>query len=106
MPQHQMATQSIDISIVDVYDIAASIGKEFEKIIDNFGPETVTDLMPKVIHVLEQLECLAGRNQKENSEIADLRLTIERLEAEKAAKAEERARYQQVSGKTMPTGLS
>ena len=96
MPQHQMAAPSIDINIVDVYDIAATIGKEFEKIIDNYGPETVTDLMPKVIYVLEQLEYLAGRNQKENTEISDLRLAVERLEAEKVAKAEERARYQQV----------
>lgn len=93
MPEH-MAEVSTDISVVDVYDTAASIGKEFEKIIDGYGPETVTDLMPKVIGVLEQLEILAGRNQRENAEIADLRLTIERLETEKIAKAEERSRYE------------
>ena len=95
MPEH-MAASSTDITVVDVYDTAASIGKEFEKIIDGFGPEAVSDLMPKVIGVLEQLEILAGRNQRENTEIGELRFAVERLETEKLAKAQERARYELV----------
>ena len=92
-----MAAQSLNLTVVDVYDLAASIGKEFETIIDNYGPEVVTELMPKVINVLEHLEILSTRNQKENAEINDLKYTIERLHAEKKSKAEERARFEEVS---------
>ena len=91
-----MASPTNNLSVVDVYDIAASIGKEFELIIDNHGPEAVTELMPKVITVLEHLENLASRNQKENAEIVELRYAVEKLQAEKAAKAEQRERYEQV----------
>ena len=91
-----MATETSTLSPVDVYDIAATIGKEFEKIIDNYGPEAVTELMPKIITVLEQLEILANNNQKENAEIAELKFTIERLQADKKAKAEERIKYEKV----------
>lgn len=40
-----------DISVVDVYDLASEIGKECEKIIDCYGAEAVTSLMPKVVQV-------------------------------------------------------
>ena len=92
----EMASPTNNLSVVDVYDIAASIGKEFELIIDNHGPEAVTELMPKVITVLEHLENLASRNQKENAEIVELRYAVEKLQTEKAAKAEQRERYEQV----------
>lgn len=36
------------ITVVDVYDLAASIGKDFERIIDQFGNDSVRQLMPKV----------------------------------------------------------
>ncbi|KAK2169122.1 hypothetical protein LSH36_12g16103 [Paralvinella palmiformis] len=94
MPQ-QMASRNHRLSVVDVYDIAASIGKEFEKIIDSYGPDAVTELMPKVISVLEHLEELTSKEQDETGEVEELRYTIERLEAEKAAKAEEREKYEQ-----------
>ena len=92
----QMASSCPTMTVVDVYDVAASIGKEFERIIDSYGPEAVTELMPKVINVLEQLEILASSNQKENAEISELRIDIERLTAEKVAKTEERHKYEQV----------
>jgi deoxyribodipyrimidine photolyase-like uncharacterized protein len=95
MPQ-QMASRNHRLSVVDVYDIAASIGKEFEKIIDNHGPEAVTELMPKVINVLEHLEELTNQEQEESGELEELKFTIERLQVEKAAKAEEREKYEQV----------
>lgn len=37
-----------EVSVVDVYDIASDIGKECEKIIDQYGADAVTSLMPKV----------------------------------------------------------
>lgn len=83
------------ISVVDVYDQAASIGKEFEKMIETFGVESVTELMPKVIKALENLETLAARYERENTEISELRDTIEKLEAEKNEKAQERIRYEE-----------
>ena len=70
---------SSNLSVADVYDIAANIGKlnftrlsrpprsffmvitgkEFEVLIDSHGPEHVTPLMQKVISALEDLEKLA-----------------------------------------------
>ena len=92
-----MAAINSEITVVDVYDTAAAIGQEFEKIIDIHGPETISDLMPKVIQVLEQLEILAGKNQAENAEINELRLTVERLQADKTAKAVEREQFEKVT---------
>lgn len=41
------------ITVVDVYDLAASIGKDFERIIDEFGNDSVRQIMPKVIFLYE-----------------------------------------------------
>ncbi|XP_021346307.1 RILP-like protein 1 isoform X2 [Mizuhopecten yessoensis] len=91
-----MADETIDnISVVDVYDQAAGIGKEFEKLIEGYGVEAVTDLMPKVIKSLEQLETLAARYEKETNEISDLKFLIEKLEVEKNEKQQERLRYEE-----------
>lgn len=43
------------ITVVDVYDLAASIGKDFERIIDLFGSDSVRQIMPKVIFKLLSL---------------------------------------------------
>lgn len=91
-----MAEESDDvISVVDVYDQAALIGKEFEKMIETYGVESVTELMPRVIKALENLETLAARYERENTEIADLKAMIEKLESEKNEKAQERLRYEE-----------
>ena len=92
-----MADDALNMTVVDIYDIAASIGKEFEMLIDNYGTESVTELMPKVITVLEQLEVLVTKNEKGNTELAELNYTVERLTAEKKVKAEEKEKYEQVS---------
>lgn len=39
---------SRQMTVVDVYDLASVIGKDFERIIDQFGADSVTHLMPKV----------------------------------------------------------
>ena len=92
--------------MVDVYDIAANIGKDFETIIDNYGPEAVTGLMPRVINILEHLETLAGKNQKEDAELTELTFAVQRLEADKANKAEERERYEKVSVLVVSAGVA
>lgn len=83
-----------EISVVDVYDIASEIGKECEKIIDQFGAEAATSLMPKVINALELLENLATKNERENTQLQDLRGKILQLENDKIEKAEYRQRFE------------
>ncbi|XP_046386583.1 RILP-like protein homolog isoform X2 [Ischnura elegans] len=83
-----------DVSVVDVYDIASEIGKEFEKIIDTHGTEAVTSLMPKVINALEHLERLATKNDRENTTVQELRARISHLEHDKIEKAEGRVRFE------------
>ena len=82
-----------NINVVDVYDIAADIGKEFEHLIDNHGAEEVTSLMQKVISALEHLEVLVQNSESELQTIEDLRKTIEHLEHEDNKKADERLKY-------------
>ena len=84
------------LHVVDVYDMAISIGKEFEVIIDAFGSDVLAKLMPQVILVLEHLESLAGRTQKELDEIGDLKRTIERLQAERTVKENQRDKHERV----------
>ncbi|XP_055621278.1 RILP-like protein homolog [Toxorhynchites rutilus septentrionalis] len=77
-----------DISVVDVYDLAANIGKEFEKIIDENGPDSVSGLIPKVIHILELLETIIISRENESSLVQDLNDKISQLEIDKSEKAE------------------
>ncbi|XP_011641182.1 RILP-like protein homolog isoform X2 [Pogonomyrmex barbatus] len=83
-----------DVSVVDVYDIASEIGKECEKLIDLFGVESVTNLMPKVINALELLENLATKNERENTMVQELSAKISQLESDKIGKAEDRQRFE------------
>ncbi|XP_041348443.1 RILP-like protein 1 isoform X3 [Gigantopelta aegis] len=83
------------ITVTDVYDQAAGIAQEFDKLITVYGNDSVTDLMPKVIKALEQLELLASRYEHENEEISQLKLVVEKLQAEKLERAQERARFEQ-----------
>ncbi|VEL29304.1 unnamed protein product [Protopolystoma xenopodis] len=84
------------ITVLDVYDVAAAIGKDFETIIDKYGPDSITNLMPKVISVLEELEDYATRFESEDREIITLQAAVERLEAEKNERAEDQSRYEKV----------
>ncbi|KAK3927371.1 RILP-like protein-like protein [Frankliniella fusca] len=83
-----------EVSVIDVYDIASEIGKEFEKMIDVYGTDAVINLMPKVINALEQLEGLATRNERENNQIQELKARIAQLEKDKIGKAEDRHRFE------------
>lgn len=102
MPFHlimhsEMEEYEADVSVVDVYDIASDIGKECEKLIDVFGADSVTSLMPKVINALELLERLASKNERENTTVQELRSKISQLENDKIEKAEDRQRFEKVS---------
>ncbi|CAF4749789.1 unnamed protein product, partial [Rotaria magnacalcarata] len=39
-----MRHQNTNLTVLDVYDEAALIGKDFERIIDAYGTETIRDL--------------------------------------------------------------
>ncbi|XP_050521028.1 RILP-like protein homolog isoform X2 [Daktulosphaira vitifoliae] len=91
----KMETYKCSLSVVDVYDIAQDIGREFEGIMDAYGTDAITGLMPKVVNALEQLEVLALKNERENTTVEDLRATIQQLERDKQERAEERLKYEQ-----------
>lgn len=86
-----------EVTVVDVYDIASDIGKECEKIIDQYGADAVTSLMPKVINALELLENLATKNERENTQLHELQAKISQLENDKLEKAEYRQKFEKVS---------
>lgn len=83
-----------EVTVVDVYDIASEIGKECEKIIDQYGADAVTSLMPRVINALELLENLATKNERENTQLLELKARISQLENDKIEKAEYRQKFE------------
>lgn len=87
-------TKIAQYTVADVYDDAAVIGSELEKIINNYGSDVLKDLMPKVISVLEVLERLTIKNEKENEEIDELKIRIHSLEYEKAQRNNEREKFE------------
>ncbi|XP_060877175.1 RILP-like protein homolog isoform X2 [Metopolophium dirhodum] len=96
---HVFGTSKMDnykcsLSVVDVYDMAQDIGREFESIIDAYGTDAITGLMPKVVSALEQMEILAMKNERENTTVDDLRATIQQLEMDKQERTEDRIKYE------------
>nr|CDS28031.1 RILP proteinprotein [Hymenolepis microstoma] len=83
------------VSVAEVYEMAAAIGKDFEALIDSHGGDSMCGLMPKVIHVLEELEEQASKRDGQLGEIAALQAAIERLEADKIARAQQRLKDEQ-----------
>ena len=59
-----------------------------------YGTETIRDLVPKVIRILELLELQAAKNEKQIDEFLEMRMRIERLEAEKSETRELREKYE------------
>jgi len=80
------------LSVPDVYDMAADIGREFETLIDSHGADHVTGLMQKVISALEHLEALSGERDQERATIDSLQSQVKHLELEDSKKLEERQR--------------
>ncbi len=81
-------------TVADVYDDAAILGSELEKIITKYGSEVLKDLMPKVINVLEVLEKLTIKNESENEEISELKMRVHSLEYDKAQRNNEREKFE------------
>ncbi|XP_015931230.1 RILP-like protein homolog isoform X2 [Parasteatoda tepidariorum] len=79
----------------DVYDLAADIGKEFEKLIDACGTENIRNLMTKVIVTLEYLESSTVIVDRLQSELLEIKARVEQLEYEKLERAEFRNKLDQ-----------
>ncbi|XP_050074870.1 RILP-like protein homolog [Anopheles maculipalpis] len=82
------------LTVVDVYDLALEIGKEFETIIDANGVNAVSGLITKVVNALELMETLTCQNETVNATLQELQEKIAQLEAEKEQKAASRSRYE------------
>lgn len=85
-----------DLTIADVYEDASLIGQDIEKIIEHFGHDAMTDLMPKIVRVLEKLEIVVGEKEKDKLEIAELKLENERLYLDIKREASQRRKLDEV----------
>ncbi|XP_038589951.1 RILP-like protein 1 isoform X6 [Micropterus salmoides] len=81
-----------DLTVMDVYDIAAVVGQEFERIIDQYGCEALSRLMPKVVRVLEILEVMVSRNSI-SPETEELRLELDKLRLERLDRLEKEKKH-------------
>jgi chromosome segregation ATPase len=91
-PYHSISSSpSKQITVLDVYDLAASINRDFEKLAEQNGKDSIQDLVGKVISALETLEALAKHNDSTNGEILDLQQAVSRLEQEKNLRQKSKA---------------
>ncbi|XP_054467203.1 RILP-like protein 1 [Anoplopoma fimbria] len=82
-----------ELTVTDVYDIAAGIGQEFERIIDRFGCESLVGVVPKVVRVLELLEALVSCGTT-GQEAEELRRELDRLRQERSDRSEQERKHQ------------
>jgi hypothetical protein len=73
------SSPSRHITVVDVYDLAAAIGKDFERLIDQFGTECVRTLMPKVTQLSVFVVLMLFSNAVSSSTIHLFVMMIEHL---------------------------
>lgn len=85
-----------DLTVMDVYDIAAAVGHEFERIIDQYGCEALSRLMPKVVRVLEILEVMVSRHSIGGPEADELRLELDKLRLERTERLEKERKHRKV----------
>ncbi|KAM7391964.1 hypothetical protein PAMP_022610 [Pampus punctatissimus] len=83
-----------ELTVVDVYDIAAVLGQEFERVIDRFGCESLVGVVPKVVRVLELLETLVSRGAA-GQEAEELRGELDRLRQERSDRYEQERKHQE-----------
>ena len=85
------------INTNDIYDVAAALRHEFERLMTVHGPECVSQLIPKTVYVLELLEQLTDAGQKKNAELEDLHSSVEKMKVDREAHLIEREKYKKVS---------
>ena len=71
------------LQVTDVYEIATKIGLEFQKIIDEYGSSSVTNIIPMVVGALEQLENVVEENEQFCVEHCRLAIQSDRLKEER-----------------------
>src|SRR6218665_3299737 len=90
------------LSSVDVYDLATAVRDEFERVIESVGNEPVLLLVAKVVEVLEHLDRLSRIVQNDRIELEDVRLTVEKLQAEEALWTAEKGQKLKVGVPELP----
>ncbi|XP_077416374.1 RILP-like protein 1 [Vanacampus margaritifer] len=89
-----------ELTVLDVYDIAAALAQEFERTIERFGCEALAGVVPKVVRVLEHLETLVSRRGDSvggGQEADELRRELLRLRQERSDRtAQERKHHQEL----------
>lgn len=93
-----------DLTVMDVYDIAAVVGQEFERIIDQYGCEALSRLMPKVVRVLEILEVMVSRSSI-SPETEELRLELDKLRLERIDRLEKEKKHRKVQALAVISSL-
>ncbi|XP_037548421.1 RILP-like protein 1 [Nematolebias whitei] len=94
MEDSALEKNAADLTVMDVYDMAAVVGQEFERIIDQYGCEALSRLMPKVVRVLEILEVMVSRSSL-SPDTEELRLELDRLRLERTERLEKERRHRQ-----------
>lgn len=84
-----------ELTVMDVYDIAAVLGQEFERVIDRFGCECLVGVVPRVVRILELLEVLVSRAPAPQ-EAEELRRELDRLRQERSDRYEQERKQQKV----------
>ncbi|XP_022667229.1 RILP-like protein homolog isoform X3 [Varroa jacobsoni] len=79
----------------DVYALSADIGQEVERLVDGFGVDAASSLVPKLIRVLELLEAAVQQNETLRGEADQLFQTVCQLEYDKKEKAQFRKKFDQ-----------
>ncbi|XP_074493995.1 RILP-like protein 1 isoform X2 [Sebastes fasciatus] len=84
---------ALELTVTDVYEIASVLGRDFERIIDRFGCESLVGVVPKVVRVLELLEALVSSGAA-GQEADELRGELDRLRQERSDRYEQERRHQ------------
>ncbi|XP_068461275.1 RILP-like protein 1 [Clinocottus analis] len=82
-----------ELTVMDVYDIAAGVGQEFERVIDRFGCESLVGVVPKVVRILELLEALVSSGAA-GQEADELRRELDRLRQERSDRFGQEKKHQ------------
>ena len=104
--------ESCRLQLSDVYEIATSVGQEFQRLIGEFGSTTMSVLVSTVVGALEHLEVYVEEYQKLRTQNCKLRLENDHLATEKddgkklAAKNEVSNKQYHVCGPLSADGFS
>ncbi|KAM8886336.1 RILP-like protein 1 isoform 2-T2 [Spinachia spinachia] len=82
-----------ELTVTDVYDIAAGLGQEFERVIDRFGCESLVGVVPKVVRVLELLEALVS-SAAAGHEAEELQTELDTLRQERSERFGQEKKHQ------------